>query len=294
MDNAFKLLTSLFTELGMDKIPAYIAAVIVMLIGCVVMVGCYILAFKILKRLTRIFFVTLEKKQGKRIHIVFLERMASFAVVVVIIVSFLGWKNIGGSLLGSAAVITGVVGFAAQDVIKDVLSGLLISIYKPFDLGDRIELEDGTVGVVESITMRHVVISRIDTLRVVIPNSKINAASILNYSFGDIERSCLFKFPVGYDSDIEKTKQVISDAVKSCPYTIPGKRQKDGSMDYGTVYFIDIADSALMMAVTVYYDSNVASEKVKDDINTRVFEALENNGIDIPYNHTTVIMKNEE
>lgn len=62
-------------------------------------------------------------------------------------------------------------------------------------------------------------------------------------------------------------------------------------MDYGQVYFIDIADSALIMAVTVYYNSKTASEMLKDDINTRVFEALEENGIDIPYNHTSVIIK---
>ena len=170
---------------------------------------------------------------------------------------------------------------------------MLISIYKPFDLGDRIELEDGTAGIVESITMRHVVILRIDTIRMVIPNSKINAASILNYSYGDIQRSCLFKFPVGYDSNITKTKQVISEAVKSSPYSIPGKKQKDGSIDYGNIYFIELDDSALIMAVTVYYEAGIASERLKDDINTRVFEALEENGIEVPYNYTSVVIKKE-
>lgn len=81
---------------------------------------------------------------------------------------------------------------------------------------------------------------------IVIPNSKINAASILNYSYGEIQRSCLFRFPIGYESDIEKTKIVIYDAVKGSPYTIPGKRQKDGSVDYGDIYFIELADSALL------------------------------------------------
>ncbi len=293
MSNAYKAIVDILSKLGASGYMLYIISAVVMIILIALAIVLYILAFLLLRRLTRILFSTIEKKRGKRIHIVFLERVASFAVGVIIIISFLGWKNIGGSLLGSAAVITGVVGFAAQDVIKDILSGLLISIYKPFDIGDRIELEDGTAGIVESITMRHVVIVRIDTIRVVIPNSRINAAAILNYSFGDIERSCLFKFQIGYESDIEKAKQVISDAVKSCPYTIPGKRQKDGSMDYGTVYFIDIEDSALVMAVTAYYAASVASEKLKDDINTRVFEALENNGIEIPYVHTTVVMKNE-
>lgn len=283
-----------FNEQGLGQLPAVIVVCLSVVVMLVLGILFYVFLFWILRKITHLFFSALEKKRGHRIHIQFLERLTSFGVGLAVIISFLGWKNIGGSLLGSAAVITAVVGWAAQDVIKDVLSGLLISIYKPFDLGDRIELEDGTAGIVESITMRHVVIVRIDTLRVVIPNSRINAASILNYSYGEVQRSCLFKFPVGYKSDIEKTKEVISEAVKSSPYSVPGKKQKDGTVGYGNIYFIDLAESALIMAVTVYYEADVASERLKDDINTRVFEALTENGIEIPYNHTSVVIKNEE
>ncbi|MCR5650919.1 MAG: mechanosensitive ion channel family protein [Lachnospiraceae bacterium] len=292
MEEIFVNCVKFLTELGMGKVQAGVLTVFVMIVFIVLAFFLYLLFYKLIKKIVHRFFRVLEKKEGHRIHVEFLERMTSFAVGMIFVVSFLGWKNIGGSLLGSAAVLTGVIGFAAQDVIKDVLSGLLISIYKPFDLGDRIELEDGTVGVVESITMRHVVIVRLDTLRMFIPNSKINAASILNYSFGYVTRSCIFRFPVGYESDVEKTRNVISDAIKDSPYTIPGKKQKDGSMDYGTVYFIELADSAFIMAVTVYYEPETSSEKLKDDINTRVVKALVENGIDIPYNHTSVILKN--
>lgn len=294
MKGIFDGVLKILTETGLGKFQAGVISILVVILGFAICVAGYIIFYKIFKKLIHVFFRKLEDKKGKRIHTEFLERAAYLGLWVIIIISFLGWKNIGGSLLGSAAVITGVVGFAAQDVIKDILSGILISIYKPFDLGDRIELEDGTVGVVESITMRHVVITRIDTIRVVIPNSRINAASILNYSFGNIERSCLFKFPVSYDSDVRQVKKVISDAIKSSPYSIPGKKQKDGTMDYGNIYFIDLADSALVMAVTVYYESDVASEKLKDDIYTRVFNALGKNGIEIPYNHTSVIIKHED
>ncbi len=293
MGSSFERTVKLLTELGLGRVQASILTVIGFILFLVLCIIGYVLLYKILKMVTHRLFRTLESKHGHRIHIEFLERMANMAVVIIVVVSVLGWENIGGSLLGSAAVITGVIGFAAQDVIKDILSGLLISIYKPFDLGDRIELEDGTAGIVESITMRHVVIVRIDTLRMVIPNSKINSASILNYSFGDIQRSCLFKFPVDYKSDVEKTRQIIYDAVKESPYSVPGKKQKDGTMNYGNVYFIDLSDSALVMAVTVYYEAGVAGERLKDDINTRVFEALGENGIEIPYNHTTVVMKKE-
>ena len=86
---------------------------------------------------------------------------------------------------------------------------------------------------------------------------------------------------------------MIYDAVKSSPYTIPGKRQKDGSVDYGDIYFIELTDSALIMSVTVYYETNITGERLKDDINSRVFKALAENGIEIPYNYTSVVIREE-
>ena len=47
------------------------------------------------------------------------------------------------------------------------------------------------------------------------------------------------------------------------------------------------------MTVTVYYKMTDATEVVKDDINTRVFEALVNAGIDVPYDYTNVVMKRD-
>lgn len=292
MKDTIDMVADMLVEVAaIERTRAMLYGSLLFVLAAIIVAGISLLLYLLAKKVTHRVFRAIEKKQGKRIHLQFLERVINTLLILFLVVAILGWKNVGGNLLGSAAVITGIIGFAAQDVIKDILSGLLISIYKPFDLGDRIELEDGTVGIVESITMRHVVITRIDTLRMVVPNSRINSQSILNYSFGDIQRSCLFKFPVSYDCDIDKTKNVIMEAVKSSPYSIPGKKQKDDTMDYGGIYFIDLADSALVMAVTVYYNSDVASEKLKDDINSRVFEALGQNGIEVPYNHTTVVMK---
>jgi small-conductance mechanosensitive channel len=62
-------------------------------------------------------------------------------------------------------------------------------------------------------------------------------------------------------------------------------------MIYGPVYFISIDDSSLAMKVTVYYKSGTDTEVLKDDINTRVFEALGNAGIEIPYPYTSVVMQ---
>lgn len=272
-------LNHLRIDRGFSDFAAYFLIAVIILISTILAILAYQLLYRLLKKLTHVVFSRLEKKQGHGIHIEFFERLTNVTIVLIVIITFIGWKNLSGTLLGSAAVLAGIIGFAAQGVISNILSGLLISIYRPFDLGDRIELADGTTGVVEGITMRHVVITGVDTAKIVIPNSTINAVSIVNYSRGDIQRSCLFNFSSDCGNDIEKAKRVILEAVKSSPFSIPGKRQKDGSMDYGQVYFIDRAGAARIMEVMVYYEKNVTDEELKDDINTRVIKALSENGI---------------
>ena len=272
---------------------AILVAVIMFLICNLLWIGALFLVWKFSRWIIGHVFMRLEEKKGQTLYLEFLRRTCGFLVTMFCIVSFLGWQNIRQSLLGSATVLAAIVGFAGQDIIKDTLAGLQISLYRPFDIGDRIELEDGSAGIVESITMRHVVIKKIDTVRAVIPNSRLNALSIQNYSYRDIPRSILLKFPVGYTSDIEKTKAVISDVIRRSPCSLPGKTSADGKKKYAPVYFLELADSALIMAVTVYYNHDMPTEQVKDAINSGVFQALQKNGIEIPYNYVNVVTKKE-
>ena len=193
-------------------------------------------------------------------------------------------------MLGGTAILSAVLAFAAQDTIRDILAGLMLSINKPFEIGDRIELSDGTAGIVEDMTVRHIVLRGIDTLRFVIPNSKINEMLVKNYSYHSEIRSINFRFSVGYDSDVELAKQVIFDAIKESDLTVP-KPNPTGIPVYSPVYFIEFADSALIMTVTIYYTKMYPTEVVKNEINTKVREALINNGIEIPYNYVTVVNK---
>ena len=253
---------------------------------------CYFL-WKLVQKLIHAVFRKIEEKKGRSMSLEFLERLVSFGGTFFFIIIPFNWDDIGQSVFSSAAVLTAVIGFAAQDVIKDILAGIQISIYKPFDIGNRIKLDNGTAGIVENITMRHVVLKRIDTLREVIPNSKMNNYSVINYSYDDVPLSFLLKFPIGYHSDLRKAKNLILEAIKNSPYTIPGKHLKDGTIDYAPIYFIEVDDSALIMSTTVYYQHGTSTELTKDDVNTSIFEILKANGIEIPYKHMNVIMKNE-
>lgn len=240
----------------------------------------------------RVFHKIQEKYTG--LHLRFFERVIKAVILIIGIIMvfsvFGGISSLWKSLLGGTAIISAVLAFAAQDAIKDILAGLMISLYKPFEIGNRIMLEDGTAGIIKDITMRHVVLLLLDTQVLIIPNSKLNAMSIRNFSYHSANRSAAFRFHVAYGTDIKKAMKVIRQAIIESPYSIPGHRTEDG-LEYGPVYFMAFEDSSLRMDTSVYYDSDSPSEKVISDINTRVAHALEENGIEIPYEYVNVIQK---
>lgn len=245
----------------------------------------------------------LERKVARKvlarnntINLRFVESVVRFVIIFVavlwVVMSSKVTEPLGRVVFQGTAIIGAIAGFAAQPVISDLICGVMISSAKPFDLGDRIELDNGTAGIVKDITLRHVVIQTIDTVKVVIPNSKLNGMLITNLSYHTTIRSIHFRFNVSYDTDPTQAMAVIRKAVEESPYSIPGKPGENGG-EYGPVYFIQYADSSLVMATTVYFEPVTPSEVVKSDINTRVMKALNENGIEIPYNYINVVMNDK-
>lgn len=242
------------------------------------------------------FLLKLEKKIAKRwiskfggINARFTEKVVRFVIIFIaamwVIMSNDITKSFGSSLFQGTAVLAAIAGFAAKPVLSDMLCGFMLSATKPFNIGDRIEMDDGTAGIVQDITIRHVVLKGIDTLKYVIPNSEMNAMRITNLSHQARMRSIHFRFSVGLYSDVDQVKKLIGDAIQSSPYTVP----RDGGA-YSPVYFIRYLPNGLEMAVTVYYEPGSPTEVVKDDVNCRVNSALNASKVEIPYDYMTVVM----
>ncbi len=265
-----------------------IITALVLVLFIAVMIGILWVAMKI----NRGIFRRLEKKKGNSITLQFLEKAISLALIVVFVVIPLAGDRITQSLLGSTAVIGAVVGLAANDVIKDMFAGLEISIYKPFDVQSRVMLEDGRTGIVEKLTLRHIVLKMIDTTRIIVPNSKVNSMAIVNYSYLDeVPRSMEVKYPISYNSDIDLAKKVIQKTICENALTLNEDKYDESDPNSRTVYFLDLADSSIIIGATVYYSHDYRTEVVKDEINTRVFKALAENGIDIPYNYVNLVVR---
>ena len=197
--------------------------------------------------------------------------------------------DIRSILLGGSALIVAILGFAAQPVISDIMCGLLISIHKPFEIGDRIVMDGMTPGTVADITLRHTVIAIYDDLRILIPNSQLNSRIVTNTSYRMKDRCGIhLKFSVSYDTDVQKAMDVIRDCVAASPYTL--SIEKDGIReDSGPVYFLNYGDSALILETTIWVARETEGCKAVTDVNTRVLNGFRKYGIEIPYPYVNVM-----
>ena len=236
-------------------------------------------------------FVKNRLKEKNNLTVRFTQNIIRAAIILVaiiwVLVSSTATTDIGKVLFQGTAILGAVFGLAAQPVLGDFFSGIAITLNRPFEIGDWIELENGTVGVVADITPRHVVLRSLGTVDIIVPNSKINALMIKDTSFKKL-RSTKMEFNVAYGTDVDKASEIIKKAVIASELTVPAKDE-----DYGPVFFEAFGDSSLVLTMVVYYKQSTSGLAVKTDVNKRVNDAFNEAGIEIPFNYVNVVMKKD-
>lgn len=231
-------------------------------------------------------------KRSDKIHRRFLGKLLNLIVIVICLVNIIGVinpsMNLHSTLLKGSALVVAIVGFAAQPAISDLICGFLISINKPFEIGDRIIPEGMEPGIVEDITLRHTIIRIYDGLRVIVPNSTLNSKTVINTSYMKERRGIHLSYSVSYETDVQAAMDVIRDCVVESPYTL-GVETNGIMEDSGPVYFLKFADSALILETTIWVTRDTNSYTAITDVNMRVNRSFKEHGIEIPYNFINVV-----
>ena len=108
-----------------------------------------------------------------------------------------------------------VIAFALQDSLGNFASGILIMVFKPFDIDDLVEV-GGVLGKVKSMNLLSVLIHTPDNKAVIIPNNNVWSDSITNVT-GTSTRRVDLTFGIGYDDDIEKAQGILEQVVSEHP-----------------------------------------------------------------------------
>ncbi len=118
-----------------------------------------------------------------------------------------------GPLLAGLGVAGFIVGFALQDTLSNFASGLMILLYRPYDVGDLIDVS-GVFGEVDKMSLVSTSILTLDNQMIVIPNNKIWGDVIKNITAQDIRRVDMV-FGIAYSDDVSKAEAIFNDILKS-------------------------------------------------------------------------------
>ena len=175
---------------------------------------------------------------------------------------------------------------AAQDLISNFFGGAIITVDKPFKIGDRIQV-DTFYGDVLVIGTRSTRIKTVDGRIVTIPNNKITSSSVVNFSSPDPKIRYAIPITVAYGSDISRVKKVLfevtEDAIKNTEYFADDLAPK--------VFFQEFGDSSLKFVIYIWARTYNIPDEVKDAINVRIAARFATEGIDIPFPQLEVKMK---
>lgn len=265
-------------------------------------IGIVLITF-IIGYVTNRFFLRLIRKaseQGnaKLTNYQFLRR---FVVALIYIVGFSAaiymippLKTMAGSILAGAGIFAVAIGFASQQALSNVVGGIFIVVFKPFQINDRLIVRGTMTGIVEDITLRHTVIRNFENQRIIIPNSVISEEILVNPDFVN-DRICKYiDVGISYDSDIDLAKRIMAEEVEKHPFYIDPRSQVDieNGVPLVVVRVLALAESAVNLRAWAWAKDSPNGFVMSCDLYESIKKRFDKEGVEIPYPHRTIMMKN--
>lgn len=212
-----------------------------------------------------------------------------------IIVSHIPGLNKGiDRLFAAGGVLAVVIGFASQQAMGSIVSGAMILAFKPFVIGDFVNVvSNGVSGTVEEINLRHTIIRTIENKRVIIPNDTMNGAIIENANHTENKVCLLLDVGITYESDISLALAIMQDEIVSHKDYFDNRTP--GDQEAGAPPVIvrvqALADSAVVLRAMLWAKDNSTGFAMKSDLMKSIKERCDVEGVDLAYPHLVVMNK---
>lgn len=199
------------------------------------------------------------------------------------------WGIQVGPIIAGAGLFGVAVALGAQDLFKNLISGILILGEKRFRKGDYILVEDTVEGVVESIGFRSTVVRRLDQAPVLVPNAKLSDTAVTNFS-GRTHRRISWLIGVEYRTTIEQLRQ-IRNAIEK--YIVDSDDFANPSEISTYVHIDSFNDSSIDIMIYCFTKTTVWGEflKVKEDLAYRIKEIIESAGAEFAFPSQSVYVE---
>ncbi len=201
-------------------------------------------------------------------------------------------SHLGTAIFAGAGVVAAVIGFASQKAFSNIISGVFILLFRPFKVGDAVTVS-GHSGLIEDITLRHTVIKNYENRRVIIPNNVISDETIVNSNITDETIRQQVFFGISYESDLDRATALIQEEALNHHLSLDfrSKEEKAKGGHPVVVRVMSWDDSSVKLRAQIWTTGIDDGFVLKCDLLKSVKERFEKEGIEIPYPHRTLVMK---
>ena len=249
-----------------------------------------IILFKIIDLVYKLFHI----KKESTIKGTFVKGLFKALVVVFTVIQIASLSNVlskfANTILMSSSLVVVVIGFIFQEGLSNIVHGTIIALFKPFDIGDRVEVVvagEKISGYIKSMTLRHtIVLSIIDNAESIIPNSLLDNTTVKNLSKQSSSKRYPLTVSITYedaqtDDKLKLAKRLFSDAVFENKNTVDVRDDKNEDL----FIKVDLAESAVTLTCFINTktaeDNYIACSEIKEALLEKYHEA----GISFAYNH---------
>jgi len=187
-------------------------------------------------------------KQGNRSSLYLMHALIHYFIIFA---AFMAGFSTLGINLSNITLIAGAlsvgIGFGLQNLVSNFVSGLTIMFDKTLSVGDYIELEDGTTGVVREIKARSTRINTNNNIDVIIPNSDMVTSKVINWTLADSVRRVKVYFGVAYGTEKELVKKAALEAASKVEYTLTNMSGKEPD-----VWMVEFGDNSVNYVLLVW------------------------------------------
>lgn len=246
-----------------DALPSIVGAIIGLIVGLF-----------IIRTVLKIVKKRFEKRNvdiSLRSFLLSIIKFVLYALLILSVIGNLGFETT--AILGALSGLVLAVGLALQGSLANFAGGVLILLFRPFEVGDYIENSSGTDGTVDKIDLLYTALTTSQGIKVYSPNGALANSVIRNFSKITNRR---FEYIVGidYDANIKTAQKVILDVLNNDARVV-----KDPAPD---VFVSELADSSVNLTIRAWASKDdywAARNTLQQEIKL----ALDNAGIGIPF-----------
>lgn len=231
-----------------------------------------IVGYLVASFLGRVIGNTVTKRVDKTIG-KFAAKMVQNGIMVLVFLGALGYFGIDVTSFAAILAAAGfAIGMALQGTLSNFAAGIMLLVFRPFQVDDYIQVGD-VEGTVEEIDLFTTKLNTKDNRHVIMPNGNVFGATMVNYSRNEARRVDV-NVGVAYEADIRMTRRVLEDAINNIQSSIasPGPQ----------VVLVDLGDSAVNWQCRVWC-TPAEYFAVKEVVTESVKNSLDRAGISIPY-----------